>query len=44
MEIEKNFSEENEAGKSAGSNRQDQRISITPLAAMTGMRQIIRGY
>ena len=31
MEIEKNFSEENEARKSACSNRQDQSISITPL-------------
>jgi hypothetical protein len=31
--LKKNFSEENEAGKSACSNRQDQDSSITPLVA-----------
>jgi hypothetical protein len=36
MEIEKNFSKENEARKSACSNRQDQSISITPLGTGGG--------
>jgi hypothetical protein len=31
--FEKGFLEENAAGKTAGSNRQDQSISKTPLAA-----------
>jgi hypothetical protein len=34
--LKKNFSEKNEAGKNACSNRQAQRISITPLGLVSG--------